>query len=149
VRFIIALAAILAVNAAVAPDGPYVVVRNFLISQRSGLTSSPLVWGEVNGHRVAFDLDTGATTTTLTFRDAVAVGVNYEDAQLTGIESSGGASFVYSSHAHIIVAGKDFPDHQVDTMLSSVNLKHSLLGADVINAFKSVVISHDGARFYP
>lgn len=99
------------------------------------------VRGTRAGASVAFVVDTGATATVLTSRDAARLGVAPEGAVARLVTAGGEARMRWARLHGLSVAGRALP--VLDVAVSQAALPHSLLGQDAIAALGRVTIERD------
>ncbi len=103
---------------------------------------------DINGKKVLFLIDTGATTTTLTLKDARRVGINTEKLSFDiPLNTANGLSFAASAEITDIQIG----NFTVDSMwiLVSKDLDgESLLGMNFLNKLRGYDIRQDQMTLY-
>lgn len=100
----------------------------------------------VNGARVKFVLDTGATLVVLTPEDARRIGVSgTESGRAASMETAGGRSSIRRvTLDHIKVAGYSVDD--VDAAIVPTGLKTSLLGQNLLSQLGPITLSANEAE---
>ncbi len=98
--------------------------------------------GEVNGMRVRFVVDTGASFITLPAREASRLGVNYQNGEKTMMETANGDVLGYRIKLDTVRVG-DIAVHNVDAVIiEGKSLSSALLGMSFLNR---VDIKREGA----
>jgi aspartyl protease family protein len=97
----------------------------------------------VNDRELRFLIDTGATKTILTIKDATRAGISISNLKfINPIRTANGMSYSATYHAKIFEwMGTQF--YGVDLQIADENLFRSLMGMDIINQSKSFLISGD------
>ena len=104
------------------------------------------VWGEVNGIRVRFLVDTGASVTVLTRRDAQRVGVEIDhgQAETRMRTASGSAHMQWARMDRVRLAGRELSD--LDAAVMTDGPAVSLLGQNLLTKLGTVTI--DGNQLH-
>lgn len=102
----------------------------------------------VNGTRILFLVDTGATTTSLTLNDAKRVGIDTSKLTYNQIVSTANGT---AYNASVEVKNIEVGDYKLDYMWVLVNKDmdgHSLLGMNFLNRLKGYEIRQDRMTLY-
>ena len=104
------------------------------------------VWGEVNGTKVRFLVDTGASVTVLTKQDAQRAGVeiDHEHRGTRLRTASGSAEMQWVQLDRVRVAGKELND--LDAAVMSDGPAVSLLGQNLLTRLGTVAIDGNQLR---
>jgi aspartyl protease family protein len=95
----------------------------------------------VNGAKVRFLIDTGATTVALTRADALRAGIGNGDFSATGVGAGGTVKLMETRIAHLALGPIDATS--VPAVVVEDNLRTSLLGQSYLSRIESVSISRD------
>ena len=98
---------------------------------------------KLNDKRIRVLIDTGATKTLLSIEDAEKLDIPISDLEFRNpIQTANGLSYTASYPIKTFEwLGKNY--NNLEVQIADGNLFHSLLGMDVINSAKAIVISED------
>ena len=105
------------------------------------------VTGDVNGARVRFIVDTGASVVVLTREDAELAGINGDAGSgKARIQTAGGSAAIrWAKLDHLTIAGQRV--EKLDAAIVRDGLKVSLLGQNYLSELNSVMLRGDRLRF--
>lgn len=105
--------------------------------------------GTADGRRISFIVDTGATTTVLSPRDAALLGLSADgDAGTETLRTAGGATpMVWRRLARLSIAGSRL--RNLDVVVVRDGPDHSLLGQDVLAQLGAITLTGDRLEIRP
>jgi aspartyl protease family protein len=101
---------------------------------------------EVNGQRVRFMVDTGASDLVLSRRDAARVGIDPDGLAYLGTARTANGTVETATVRLGLVRLGDFTDTDVRASVTKGGLDSSLLGMSYLDRFSSIAISGDTMR---
>jgi aspartyl protease family protein len=125
------------------------VVEGEAVTFRTETNGQFVVDGEVNGTRVLFLVDTGASHVALTLADAIRIGIDPDSLVFNqAIRTANGIVYSASMFLDAVTVGT-ITMRNVDASISQGELTQSLLGMSFLSQLSSYEITRDTLTFRP
>jgi aspartyl protease family protein len=125
------------------------VVEGDAVTFRTGTNGQFVVDGEVNGTRMRFLVDTGASHVALTLADAKRIGIDADSLVFNqAIRTANGIVYSASVFLDAVTVGT-ITMRNVDASISQGELTQSLLGMSFLGQLSSYEITRDTLTFRP